>query len=170
MDPPALRRQIDCFCMRHSPGFTLFELLLAVAIGLLIVFLSVPSVVGVFKDNRLTESFNRFDEFVQGAHDRAVTNHKDLVLVWVKDGIDMIADNPDEGGTDTEPEHYSPGEATITLDRPAAMAKNPPSEWIFWHSGICEPAVITYHGPEGAWKAAYDPLTGRGTILDRAYP
>ena len=51
----------------------------------------------------------------------------------------------------------------ITLERPAAMAKNPPPEWIFWHSGICEPAIITYKGPEGAWKAQYDPLTGHGT-------
>ena len=44
---------------------------------------------------------------------------------------------------------------------PAAIEEEPPSEWVFWPSGNCEPAVVTYKGPLGAWKANYSPLSGR---------
>ena len=48
---------------------------------------------------------------------------------------------------------------------PAAIEEDPPPEWIFWPSGNCEPAVVSYRGRDGGWTANYSPLTARAEIV-----
>jgi hypothetical protein len=57
--------------------------------------------------------------------------------------------------------------SSLVLERPVALGKEPPMEWIFWKSGNCEPAVVRYDGPAGSWAVKYDPLTTRGTFLEQ---
>jgi hypothetical protein len=148
----------------------LIELLLAVAIGAIILSLAVPSFVGEMKRQKLEKTFTDFDDFVQKVHIRSVTEHIDLLMEWDDSGISVWAENTEEGGFAAQPEKYPAPKGAITIERPAAFGKNPPPEWAFWHSGICEPAIITYKGSEGSWKVKYDALTGRGTTLEKSLP
>ena len=81
-------------------GFTLIELMLAVAIAAIVLMLAVPSIVSVFKDDKLSETYNNFDQFVQKTRTRSVVEQKDLILVWDKEGIEVVAADPEEGGAD----------------------------------------------------------------------
>ncbi|MCA1659269.1 MAG: hypothetical protein LC642_01825, partial [Verrucomicrobiaceae bacterium] len=83
-----------------------------------------------------------------------------------------------EGKIGLRPEGLMKGEdpapvATLNLAKgeslkfvfPAAMMEDPPAEWIFWASGNCEPAAVTFRGPNGAWTANYSALTARAEIV-----
>ena len=57
---------------------------------------------------------------------------------------------------------------SFTLSFPAAIDEEPPSEWVFWPSGNCEPAVVTYRGASGTWKANFSALTARAELKNYA--
>ena len=56
----------------------------------------------------------------------------------------------------------------VTLTFPAAIEEEPPSEWIFWPSGNCEPAVVTYRGPAAPGGQNISALTARPELTDYA--
>jgi len=51
---------------------------------------------------------------------------------------------------------------------PAALSKKVPAEWIFWESGVCEPARICFASNDGSWTTEYSPLSGLGEIMSYA--
>ena len=51
-----------------------------------------------------------------------------------------------------------------SLKFPAALRKVTPPEWIFWESGVCEPARIDFAGSDGKWSVEYSPLSALGEI------
>lgn len=155
---------------RRTAGFTLLEICLAIMIGLVIVSMAVPSISGLFSGQRLRKTFEEFDDVVRAAQARSLQLQCDHALIWDKDGsITLVAteqvDEPEDGALPSV--QWSPGSGqTTALERPAAMEKTPPAEWTFWKSGVCEPAVVVFNGPEGSWTARYDPLTVRGTMIE----
>jgi Tfp pilus assembly major pilin PilA len=151
---------------REGAGFTLLEVCLAVAIGLLLTLIAVPSIRSVLEQERLHRTFEAFDGFVAKAQVRSVNERRTLALVWREEGIEMVGmekQNGEEAPAETFPVSK---EQKFLIERPAALGPKPPAVWTFWRSGVCEPALITYEGPEGTWKARYDALTGRRTILE----
>jgi hypothetical protein len=54
---------------------------------------------------------------------------------------------------------------SLKVSFPAALLEQPPPEWIFWPSGNCEPAVVTYKGNDGKWTANYSALTARSETV-----
>jgi hypothetical protein len=54
------------------------------------------------------------------------------------------------------------------MELPAALAKKTPAEWIFWESGVCEPARISFAGSAGKWTAEYSPLSALAEIISYA--
>lgn len=143
---------------------------MAVAIGLLIMSLAVPSVRGVLQEQALKESFDKFDELARKAQARAVSEQRPYVLIWEKEGIVLEPYAPTEEDMNKQPARLSfAGGETIEIERPAALEKKPTAEWVFWRSGICEPAIIHYDGPAHSWKVEYNPLSGRGTFIDQVY-
>jgi prepilin-type N-terminal cleavage/methylation domain-containing protein len=153
--------------MHRRAGFTLLELCLAVAIGLMLLLIAVPSVRGVLQQRRLRAGLDAFDAFVTKAQVRAVNERRTMALVWQADEIalvpmDKIGDEPDQA-----PEIFpiSKDEEWI-VERPAAMGDKPPPVWTFWRSGACEPVIITYKGPVGSWKMQFDALTCHRTVLE----
>ena len=154
--------------MRRTSGFTLIEICLAVAIGLLIVTMMVPSVSGLFAEQKLKRSFEDFDKFVRTAQLKSVTERRDYVMLFEEDGISLEPANPTEEDATAEMDHFALADgADIALERPVALQKNPPMEWSFWKSGTCEPAVVSYKGEAGTWVVKYEPLTARGTFLEQ---
>jgi prepilin-type N-terminal cleavage/methylation domain-containing protein len=154
--------------MSRRDGFTLLELVLAIAIALMLLTAAIPSIDGLFAEQRLKETHTEFEGLVREAHARSIREKRDFVLVWDPLGIELQPDAPTENDTTAEPMrlNFAKG-ATITMERLAALEKDPPLEWMFWRSGNCEPVVVTYSGEPGSWIVKYDPLSVRGTFIEQ---
>src|SRR5689334_18325480 len=124
--------------MRREGGFTLFEIILAVFIAVLLILLAIPSIEGVFAEGRMKRSFEAFDELVRTAQSRSLAEQRAYVLAWEKG---RIALRPDE----LRPEDDASGVAQLDvandesyeLELPAALLPHPPTVWVFWPSGTC---------------------------------
>ena len=154
--------------MSRRAGFTLLEIIIALVIGLMLVTLAVPGVVGLLREQDLKKTFEDFDGLVHRAQARSVEERRGFRIVFGETGATLEPSDPREGDEEAEIEHYAVGEKeTLTVERTAALLKTPLAEWPFWRSGCCEPALVTYTGPAGSWIAKYDPLTVRGTIVEQ---
>lgn len=146
-------------------GFTLIEITISVFILLLLLTLAVPSLNGVLADRRLRRSLDQMNNFVRTAQERSVTDRRPYLISWQKDHI-ILRPESLEKGEDREPTatmQLRKGDAFV-LSLPAALIDEPPPDWTFWPSGTCEPAVVTYKGPDGTWSARYSPLTARAEV------
>lgn len=154
---------------RNERGFTLIEIVISVFILLLLLTLAVPSLNGVMADRRLRQSLDRMNSFVRLAQERSVTDRRPYLISWEKDHLILRPEslNKDEDREPVATMELRKGDAFV-LALPAALAKDPPAEWAFWPSGTCEPAVITYKGPDGGWTARYSPLTARAELSNYA--
>ena len=154
--------------MSRRNGFTLLEICIALFIAMIMLSLAVPSILAMLAEQRLKASFDGFDEWVRKAHERSVDERRTYAMVWDEQGISLRAVEGEEEEVTEEEENrftFTKGE-TFTLVRPAALMKEPPSEWVFWKSGLCEEAVVEFAGAVGSWRVHYDPLTARGTFVD----
>ena len=154
---------------RKNEAFTLIEIIMAVFIMMLLLFVGVPSINGVLADRRLRRSLDDMNKFVQVAQERAVVERRTYLISWQKDNIIL---RPEAIMNDEDPEPIATlrlrkGDAYV-LNLPAALADDPPPDWAFWASGTCEPAAITYKGVDGSWTANYSALTGRADIASYA--
>jgi hypothetical protein len=152
--------------MSRRAGFTLIEICLALLIGMCLMALAVPSISGMLREQRLRRSFEAFDGFVRTAQLKSITERRAYVMVWTKEAIELVPEERIE--TDpVEPERFAfEQDQVFTIERPAALTKKPVAEWIFWKSGTCEPAVISFSGPAGKWTVNYNPLTARGVFVE----
>jgi len=156
--------------------------MLAVCIGLMILMVAVPSLSGVFAEQQLHESYNRFLDLAQAAQMRAMSEHEPYVLRWSDNTIQLeslsaaaMTDSSDTSGSgstsnatpaaDSSPTPSGPtsfnmenGES-LNITFPAALDEVQDQTWTFWPTGTCEPASVTYEGPHGTWQADFDPLT-----------
>lgn len=146
--------------MRRTGGFTIIEVVLSVFILMLLMMLAVPSMTGVMADRRLRQSLDRFNDLAHQAQQKSIAEHRAYLLTWTSKAIELRpealndTDSPDPI-TRLVPQR---GES-YSLALPFALKKNPPAEWIFWPSGTCEPAEVTFTGRNGTWTASYSPLT-----------
>lgn len=152
--------------MHRARGFTLIEIAISCFILMILMLLAIPSVQGVLKNRRLQRSLDSMNNLVRQAQEHSVQERRPYLIVWQKDDIIL------------RPEAVDPGEndkpvATVALDKghafflrlPAALEKDPLSQWIFWPSGTCEPANVSFNGPDGSWEVNYAPLTARPEIV-----
>ena len=153
------------FPVRRAAGFTLIEIVLSVFILMLLVVLAVPSIGGVMADRRLRHSLDQMNNLVHQAQEKAIVDHRPYLLIWGSKDIELWP----ETATDQDPGEPAArlqlmrGES-YALAFPYALEKDPPAEWIFWPSGTCEPADVTFKGPAGTWTVSYSPLTARADI------
>jgi len=150
-----------------SRGFTLIEIVIAVFIMMLLLMLAVPSLEGVLADKRLRRSLDRFNDLVRQAQQLSVADHRAYLIVWRAKGVSLRPEAfaKDEEEKTTADLQLGRGE-TLKISLPAALIKKPPAEWIFWPSGICEPAVVEFTGRDGTWKATYSALTARPDLTN----
>jgi prepilin-type N-terminal cleavage/methylation domain-containing protein len=151
--------------MRRNGGFTLIELAIAVVILVIILMLAVPSMNGVLADRRLRRSLDDFNNLVRQAQERSLAEHRSYLLMW-RDGKVGVRPAALVRGENREPVaiwKLAKGES-LKFFFPAALLDDAPPEWIFWPSGNCEPAVITFRGKNGGWTANYSALTGRAEV------
>lgn len=153
--------------MSRRDGFTLLEICMVVAIILLLLGLAVPSVNGLFAEQRLKKTFEQFDDFVRKAQLRAVSERRAMVMIWDGEGITVQPDEPTAEDSAGAGDYFPFSDGPISLERLAALEKKPPVEWLFWRSGTCEPAILHFEGDSGRWSVQYDPLTVHATFLDQ---
>lgn len=171
MEPPVVIscRPRNILRMRRQDGFTLIEMVIAIVIMLLILALAVPSLTGVLADRRLRRSLEGVNSLVRQAQERSIAERRSYLIVWRDKQFALRAEGLTKGEGSGAVATMSWGKKdAFTLSLPAAIEEDPPSAWIFWPSGTCEPAVITYRGPDGTWKAKYSPLTARPELLNYA--
>ena len=154
--------------MHRRAGFTLLEICLAIFIGLLLITLAVPGIVSLLAEQRLKSSFDEFDGFVRTARERSMTERRTYAMSWSESGIVLVpVERRDTDDPKAEPERFVFAEGeSFALERPSALMKKPPAEWIFWRSGLCEEALVSFAGEAGSWSVRYDPLTTHATFLD----
>jgi prepilin-type N-terminal cleavage/methylation domain-containing protein len=160
--------------LHRRAGFTLLELMLAIAIAVIILMVAIPSMNGMSAERRLRESFERFDSLARKAQVRAVSEQRSWVMVW-QPGAILVQPNeptPEERLNAENPSHETLAVAeneAFTLERPASLLppQQTPQEFTFWRSGTCEPVLVHYQGPDGWWTAQYHPLTGRGEVIEQ---
>jgi len=155
--------------MRHQRGFTLVEIVIAIFILLLLVLLAVPSLNGVLADKRLHRSLDRFNDLVRQAHERSLTEHRAYLIVWNDTFISL------QPAAFLKTEEHQPIDIIPIarhdrwgLELPAALTKKVPAEWIFWESGVCEPARVRFASNDGSWTAEYSALSGLGNLITYA--
>lgn len=149
----------------RSRAFTLLELSIAVALGLVILAIALPALDGIFAAGRLQKTMDVFDAFVATAREKSVSEGRVYIMVWTKKKIHLVADGPQREGLDEIEQVFLPGDRELySLFLPAAIDENPAPEWTFWPSGTCEPATVTFKGPAGSWELRYAPLSTRPTV------
>lgn len=151
--------------MRRAGGFTLVEIAIAVFIMLLLLLVAVPSLSGVMTDRRLRRSLDDMNSLVRQAQERSAIERRAYLIVLDKDQLLLRPEElrKNEAKTSTRALKLRKGD-TFALELPAAMQKDVPAQWIFWPSGNCELAVVTFHGADGSWTAKYSPLSARPEI------
>lgn len=151
--------------MGGRKAFTLIEISIAVFILLLLILIAVPSLNGVMADRRLRRSLDNLNRFVQQAQQRSITERRPYLIVWGKDNLALRPEAVAKADEDKPTDVYKlqRGDA-FQLSLPAALEKSPPAQWIFWPSGTCEPAVVSFKGVDGNWVANFSPLTARAEL------
>jgi type II secretory pathway pseudopilin PulG len=147
---------------RNRQAFTLIEIAIAVFILLMLLLLAVPSLNGVLANRRLQRSLDAMNSLVRTAQERSVADRRPYLILWDKDRL-VLRTEAVEKGEDPSPTailDLHKGDAFL-LKLPAALTDDPPAEWIFWPSGTCEPAIVSYKGVDGSWTAYYSSLTAR---------
>lgn len=152
--------------MRTDDGFTLVELAIAILILVVILMLAVPSLNGVMADRRLRKSLDNFNEIVRQAQERSIAERRPYLIIWREGKIGLRAEGLKQG-EDRAPVALLKltKDESLKFSFPAALLEDPPAEWIFWPSGNCEPARVTYRGRNGGWTASYSALTARPEIV-----
>ena len=155
--------------MERQRGFTILEIMIVVFIVLLLFALAVPSLNGVLADKRLHRSLDRFNDLVRQAHERSLTEHRAYLIVWNDTFISL------QPAAFLKTEEHQPID-TIPIGRydrwslelPAALMKKVPAQWIFWESGVCEPARVRFASKDGRWATEYSALSGLGELITYA--
>jgi type II secretion system protein H len=155
--------------MRREKGFTLIEIIIAVAMMLLILAVAVPSVSGVLADRRLRRSLDEFSNLVRQAQERSTTERRSYLIAWGDHQVGLRAEalQKDEDPKPVATLRWQKNES-FRLTFPAALEDEPPAAWVFWSSGNCEPVVVKYQGPDGGWTARYSALTARAELINYA--
>jgi Tfp pilus assembly protein FimT len=146
-------------------AFTLLEICITLAIGMILILLAVPSVAGLLTEQRLHDSYIRFEHFVNVARSRSLQEQKPYRLVWDAHGVTMERLSPlkDESGP-VDHLATTDGEA-FQLEHVAPLVKDPAAKWTFWPNGTCEPVIVSYKGRAGLWRVQFDALGARSTFL-----
>lgn len=154
---------------RKQHAFTLIEIAISVFILLLLLALAVPSLNGVLADRRLRRSLDDLNNFVQNAQELSVTARRPYLIVWQEGQLVLRPEalTKEEEDAPMPALRLRKGDAFL-LELPAALIEDPPVEWIFWPSGTCEPAIVTFKGADGTWSARYSTLTARPELSSYA--
>jgi type II secretory pathway pseudopilin PulG len=150
--------------MHRVRGFTLIEIAISVFILMILMLLAIPSVSGVLADRRLQRSLTSMNEIVHQAQEHSVRERRPYLIVWQKDAVILRPEASDKDDAPIAQLALDKGHAFL-LRLPAALAKDPLAQWIFWPSGTCEPANVSFKGPDGSWEVNYSPLTTRPEIV-----
>jgi len=150
-------------------GFTLLEISMAVVIGLMMLSLALPSMRGLFAEQRLRERMEQFEKFVGRAADLARSSRREVRLRWEAGGVRIVPEQelPADGPAQEEGWDFFSldKEEVLELARTAAREPKPLAEWSFWPEGIREPVELAYAGPGGNWALRFGALLAEPEVL-----
>lgn len=139
-------------------GFTLLEISMAVMIGLLMLSLAMPSVRGLFAEQRLRERMGEFEAVVRKAATQSKQSQQEVRIRWFKEGVSLASGDANNPNEDPELVLQFQKDEVFELRRVAARGNKPSAEWSFWPNGIREPVEVGYTGPLGVWALRFGAL------------
>jgi len=145
-------------------AFTLLEICLTLMIGMILIMLAVPSVAGMLAEQRLRETWDRFEQLVNTARLKSMQEQQPYRLVWDRHQISLHAALPQEGERGKGSSLNMDDGESYELVRTASLIISAPDVWTFWPNGTCEPVVVRYHGRGGRWEVRFDALNSHGTF------
>jgi len=158
----------------QNAGFTLLEICMAVAIGLLMLSLAMPSLRGLFAEDRLRDRMRQFDEFVGKAATLARTTRKEVRLRWEPEGVRMVPEEPldTDNSATVDGGDFFPfqKDEEFILSRVAARDPKAPWEWSFWPEGVREPVEVSYNSPGGSWSERFGALVPEPDVISVRVP
>ena len=155
--------------MSRARGFTLIEIVFAIVIMMLVMMIAVPSLSGVLADRRLRRSLDNFGNLVHEARERSVAEHRTYLIVQDGQTLALRAEAFAKGEKPTVANQLKLGpDEAVQFSFPAALTRDPPTEWIFWPTGTCEPAIVQFNGRDGTWTANYSALSAQPELLKYA--
>jgi type II secretory pathway pseudopilin PulG len=155
--------------VRTCRAFTLIEIVITIFILMLVLLLAVPSLTGVLADRRLRQSLDSFNNLVYEAQGRSLAEHRPYLIVMAAKSVDLRPEALMKGDDPNPVAQFRIGGAeSVKLTLPAALTKSPPTEWIFWPTGTCEPAEVRFTGHAGTWTAKYSALSAQPTVTNYA--
>ena len=117
-------------------------------------------------DRWLSRSLPAMTEIVHQAQEHSVRERRPYLLVWQKDAVILRPEALEKTDSNTPVAQVALDNShNFVLALPAALEKGAPRQWIFWPSGTCEPANVSFRGTDGAWEVNYAPLTARPAIV-----
>ena len=142
---------------------------MAVAIGMLMLSLAMPSLRGLFAEDRLRERMRQFDEFAGKAAVLARTSHKEVRLCWEPEGVRMVQQETSTEGSEalqTGGDFFTfEKDEEFILSRVSARDPKAAWEWSFWPEGVREPVEVFYKGPGGSWSERFGALVPEPDVL-----
>lgn len=147
---------------------------MAVMIGLMMLTLALPSMRGLFGEQRLRDRMGEFEGVVLRAAALARSSGQEVRLRWVKlekdkQGLWMGTSDgsvQEEGGAENGVVLDIAKDEKIQLRRLAARkGVEAPAEWCFWPNGIREPVEVSYQGPAGEWSLRFGALLPDPEVL-----
>ncbi len=142
---------------------------MAVAIGMLMLSLAMPSLRGLFAEDRLRERMRQFDEFAGKAADLARTSRKEVRLCWEPEGVRMVQQETSTEGSEalqTGGDFFTfAKDEEFILNRIAARDPKAAWEWSFWPEGVREPVEVYYKGLGGSWSERFGALVPEPDVL-----
>ena len=150
----------------------------------ILLMVAIPSFAGYYADRLLTDRLEEFHTLVMRARAHSMASDAPAYLVVTPTGIaleprpigedgERVEDLPrfggDAEGSNSNDDFFAVARGSrVELLLPHTLTQGSPDRWTFWPSGNCEPAVVSYKGPEGSWTLEYNPMSADYRLRDYA--
>lgn len=136
-------------------GYTLFEILIVLAIASVLLGITVPMISGIFGLSPAEEVVSAFEKIVRTTHASAVEESDARRLLIRGDGLGSLQDEI--------PSLVLPSGWTLQVKRMAESRFRKPKKVEYWEfnaAGISEPVRFRLQDGKNEMDLAFDPLTG----------
>ena len=146
-------------------GFTLLEICIAIFIAMLVVSMAVPSITAVLQGREEEARFEALNELVQAGRLRSIEQRQPWAIEFQPEALLLRPLLPATEPEEEEERLEIAEEESFAVKFPTALVEQPPGLWVFWPSGNCEAAIVSYTGEGTRWEAHYHPLTGQAEVI-----
>ena len=146
--------RLNRFAAKTSAGFTLVEVCVAMAIGLLVLGVATLGISGVRAEHELQRTAAQVETLVRQTLRDALVTQRPLWLGLYGDGLSSLSDVADKE------EVFLDGKLLVCrAGEKSYRAPEKDEAWLFSAGGLCEPMSLRIECEKGNIEIDFDPLT-----------